>query len=184
MHKISWKSTWTFFGPQRSIFIQFVVTRARFTSQGSHSIIRSQSKVRLVSENHLSRRPQSYRPRARTYFWVLRGTLWTKIGLKTVLEARITTSFQRIARRMSWWWIQSPHLSPSDQYWAQENTRSIWDFPKKTQNLDDFFSESPWPKSCHPVSIPVIIGRFCIFLVFSHRRGSKWGTWIENPSDR
>ena len=102
IRKISWKSTWTFFGPQRSIFVQFMDTRARFTSQGSHSIIRSQSKVRLVSENHLNRRPQSYRPRERTYFWVLRGTLWTKIGLKPVLEVRITTSFQRIARGMFW----------------------------------------------------------------------------------
>lgn len=93
LRKISWKSTWTFFGPQRSIFIQFVDTRARFTSQGYHSIIRSQSKARVVPANHLNRRPQSYRPRARTYFWVLRVILRAKIGLKTVLEIRITTSF-------------------------------------------------------------------------------------------
>jgi len=124
IRKISGKSTWTFFGPQRSIFVQFVGTRARFTSQGSHSIIRSQSKFRFVPENHLSRRSQSYRPRARTYFWVLRGTLWTKIGLKTVLAVRITTRNERIARGMSWWWMQSPHLSPSDQYWVNENNFS------------------------------------------------------------
>ena len=102
LRKISWKSTWTLLDPHRSIFVQFVGTRARFASQGPHSIIRNRPKVRFVSENHLSRRPQSYRPRARTYFWVLRGTLWTKIGLKTVLEVRITTSFQRIARGMFW----------------------------------------------------------------------------------
>ena len=119
LRKIPWKSTWTLFGPQRSIFVQFFDTRARFTSQRPHSTIRRQPKVLFVSENHPSRRSQSYRPRERTYFWGLRGTLWTKIGLKTVPEAQITTSFRRIARGRCWWWTQSPHLSLSDQYWAQ-----------------------------------------------------------------
>ena len=166
LHKISWKSTWTLFDPQRSIFVQFFDTRARFTSQRHHLIIRNQPKVRFVSENHTSRRSQSYRPRARTYFWGLRGTLWTEIGLKPALEARITTRNVRVARGRCWSQSQSPHLSLNEQYWAQQIKISIWDFPKKTQNLDDFFSESPWPKSCHPVSIPVIIDRFCSFLVF------------------
>ena len=167
LRKTPWKSTWTLFGPQRPIFVQSFDTRAWCTSQRPHPTIRRQPKVLFVSENHPSRRSQSYRPRARTYFWGLRGTLWTKIGLKTAPEAQITTSFQRIARRRCRWCTQSPHLPLNDQYWARQVKSSTWDFPKKTQNLGDFFSESPWPESCHPVSIPVTIGRFCNFLVFS-----------------
>ena len=60
--------SWTLFGPQRSIFVRFRRTRARFPSQTLYSCIHKGFLSHPMSKNRLNQVCCDKRPRSNTYF--------------------------------------------------------------------------------------------------------------------